>query len=110
MAANHIICNQNNDIIRKVIRALQQLREGRNNLAEVRAAIIQMRDGDGSDAAHYDLFASQASFQAGDYADANAAAKALFDELDSLYSKVATDNNVSNVSAAIGQAPAKLGV
>lgn len=110
MAANHIIFNKQHDVMRQAVRGMQLLREGRDVLTEARAALIQMRDGDGSQASHYDLLATQAAFAAGDYADANAAAKASFDELDSVWSKVATDNSVSAVSAAIAQCAAKHGV
>jgi hypothetical protein len=110
MAANHIIFNKQHDVMRQAVRGMQLLREGRDVLSEARAALIQMRDGDGAQAAHYNLLAAQAGFQAGDYADASAAAKASFDEIDSVWAKVATDGATSSVSAAISQAAAKHGV
>jgi len=89
---------------------MQMLREAMLGLEQTRAAFLQARDGDGSQASHYDLVATLGVYQAGDYATANDAAKASFDELDSLHAKVATNDAVSNVRAAIEQAPAKHGV
>lgn len=110
MAANHIICDKTKELPRNAIRYMQMLREAMMGLEQTRAAYLQARDGDGSLAAHYDLVATLGGYQAGDYVDANTAAKASFDELDSLYSKVATNGAVSSVRAAIEQAPAKHGV
>lgn len=110
MAANFIELNKTSDVGRILTRGLQMVREGREALRQARAILIQMRDGDGSDAAHYDLVASKAGYVANDLGSANAAAKASFDELDSLFSKLATDNATSNVAAAIDQACAKHGV
>ncbi len=110
MAAGIIKYDRNSDVMRNKVRALQMIREGVELLGNQRSIDIQYRDGDGSQAAHYDLLAAAGSFQAGDYADANAAAKASFDELDSLYAKLSTDGSVSFVKAAIYQACAKHGV
>lgn len=110
MAANHIKFDQTTEIGRKVARGLQLLREGRQVLTEVREALIQTRDGDGSDAAHYDLTASLVGYQAGDYASANAAAKASFDELDSLHAKVTATATGDVTGAALTQACAKHGL
>jgi phosphoribosylformylglycinamidine (FGAM) synthase-like amidotransferase family enzyme len=103
MAANHIKVDwANKAVSRQTVRAMQLLREGVELLEHQRATMIQMRDGDGSSAAHYDILATEGGYSAGDYADANTAAKASFDELDSLY---ATLN--SGAVAAINQACAK---
>lgn len=110
MAAGIIKYDRNTDAMRQKVRALQMIREGLELLGNQRAIDIQYRDGDGTNAAHYDLLAVAGDFEAGDYADANAAAKASFDELDSLYAKLSTDASVSNVRAAIYQACAKHGV
>ncbi len=109
MAANLIRLNQGTDFGRTVVRALQLIREGVETLEHSRARYLQARDGDGSQDADYDLIATEGGFQAGDYADANAAAHASFLEIDSLFSKVGTDGNVSNVRSAILQACAKHG-
>lgn len=110
MAANLILFDNSKPIPLKVVRALQMIREGVRTLTDARAAMIQARDGDGSQTSHYDLLASQGGYQAGDYADANAAAKASFDEIDSLYAKLTTDGSVTEIATAIAQAPAKHGV
>ncbi len=86
------------------------LREARQILIDARSVMLQFRDGDGSQAAHYDQLAAAGDFTAGDYADANAAAKASFDEVDSLHAKITTDASVSSVMTAISQACAKHGV
>jgi hypothetical protein len=110
MAANYIELDRQTDVGRQLIRGLQMVREGKEILAAVRDVIIQMRDGDGSQASHYDVVAGEMGYTANDYADANAAAKASFDELDSLMAKINTDNSVSSVRAAIHQACAKHGI
>lgn len=110
MAANLIKFDTTKPIPRQIARALELIREGRQTLINIRAAMIQARDGDGSQASHYDLLASEGGYQAGDYADANAAAKASFDELDSLHAKLTTDASVSSVMTAISQACAKHGI
>lgn len=110
MAANYIKGDPTKEVFRNIVRGGQMLREAVNLLAQQRAVILQMRDGDGSSAAHYDVFATAGGFSASDYADANAAAKASFDELDALLAKVNTDGNVAFVRAAIDQFCAKHGV
>ena len=110
MAANFIELDKATDRGRGLTRGLQMIREGLELLVHERDVMIQMRDGDGSQAAHYDVLASEAGYIANDYADANAAAKASFDELDSLLAKLNTDGSVSFVKAAIYQACAKHGV
>ncbi len=110
MAANYIKYDRTKDLTRSLVTGLQQIRNGMLALEQARAMYLQARDGDGSLSAHYDVVAGQGGYEALDYADANAAAKASFEELDSLYSKVGTDNAVSNVRAAILQACAKHGL
>lgn len=110
MAANFIDFNRQTDVGRSIVRALGLVREGRELLRQLRAVMLQMRDGDGSQAAHYDLLRIEAGYEAGDYATADAAAKASFDELDSLHAKLTTDASVSDVLTAVDQACAKHGV
>lgn len=110
MAANHIELDKSTDVGRQLTRGFQMVREAKETLVHVRDVMIQMRDGDGSQASHYDVLAAEAGYVANDYADANAAAKASFDELDSLLSKINSDASVSNVLAAINQACAKHGI
>ena len=107
MAANYIELDRNTEVGHKLSRYGPMLREAVDGLAQIRDALIQMRDGDGTNAADYDVVVSEGGYVANDYVDANTAAKASFDELDSLLSKVNTDNAVSNVRAAIDQFCAK---
>ena len=110
MAAGIILFDRTKDAMRNKVRALQMIREGLDLLRSQRAIDLQYRDGDGSQTLHYDQLATAGGFTAGDYADANAAAKASFDEIDSLYAKLSTDAQVTAVNAAILQACAKHGV
>jgi len=113
MAANLIKFDKTKDITRHFVRAITMIREGLLILeqqAGPSGIIIQARDGDGSQAVHYDQFASEGGYSPGDYADNNAAAKASADELFSLYGKIGTDAATSNVRTAIMQACAKHGV
>ena len=66
-------------------------------LVDERDAMIQMRDGDGSQDAHYVLVKTLYGF--GSDADARSA----FLELDSVLAKLTTDGSVSSVNAAIKQ-------
>lgn len=90
--------------------ALRAFRDARDKLKHVRDTMIRYRSGDGSLPAHYALLQTKCSVQAGGYADANTATKALFDELDTLVVKVATDGATSNVLTAGDQCCAKFGV
>lgn len=110
MAANFIDYDAQTPVGRKVARGLQMLREARDVLRDALALMAEMKDGDGSQASHFDLLAAEGGFSAADYADANAAAKASFDELNSLYFKLSTNAEVSDVAAAITQACARHGV
>jgi hypothetical protein len=69
---------------------------------DVRDMMIQMRDGDGSQDAHYDNIATRFGFET------SAKARAAFEELDSAYSKTSGNDSVSNVRAARDQFYAKL--
>ncbi len=110
MAAGIIQFDRNADVMRPVVRFLQMVREAREGLKNALAVMTQHRDGDGSQAVHYDLLALAGDFSAGDYATADAAAKASYDELASLNAKLTTNASVSDVLAAVDQACAKHGV
>lgn len=71
-------------------------------LVDERDTMIQMRDGDGSQDAHY----AEAKTAYGFVTDAEA--KAAFLELDSVLAKLTTDAGVSSVNAAIKQFVARL--
>jgi hypothetical protein len=95
----------------RILQALRALREGRAIIRQELAAAVQMRDGDGTLASHYDVFAAKRGFVANDYADANTAAKAGYDELSSLdfvLNRAAGQGDAAG--AALDQACAKFGV
>jgi len=102
MAVNHITFDDQTSHGRILRRGLQNLEEGIESLTDIKEALIQMRDGDGSAAAHY----AYATPKMGTTDDAGT--KALFDELDSALSKLTTDAQVSEVASAIEQLLAKL--
>lgn len=110
MAAQIFLYDKTKPPMSDALQAVQQIRDGRERLKRARDVMIRFRDSDGSQAAHYDLLASAGSFSAGDYADANAAAKAAFDEIDSCIAKLTTDSSVSAVLTAVDQACSKLGI
>lgn len=110
MAADNLIFDPLASPITEVVSALRAFRDSRDRLTHIRDAIIRFRTGDGTTAIQYALLQSKCSFQAGGYADANTAAKAAFDELDSLVGKVTTDAPVSAVLTALNQCCAKFGV
>lgn len=78
-------------------RAHEGLDTAIKGLVDERDTMIQMRDGDGSQDAHY--AAVKTAYGFGSDADA----KSAFLELDSLLAKINTDGAVSSVRAAIGQ-------
>lgn len=94
MAANFIGCNHNHEAIRKAIRCVQLHREAKEAGEIALAAFNALKDGDGSQAAHFDLMAAECEIEQGDYASANAAAKALYDEMNSVNGNV-------NVASAV---------
>lgn len=102
MAFNHIHFNDQTQYGRQLRRMLQMSEEADDLMKDVRDLMIQMRDGDGSDAAHYAECVTRFGFVS------NAKAKEAFDELDSAYSKTSGDGSVSNVRAARDQLFAKL--
>jgi hypothetical protein len=81
---------------------LNKMEQSDDEMADVRDVMIQMRDGDGSAAAHYARVTSMFGF------DTDAMSKAAFDELESAYSKTSGNGSVSNVRAARDQLFAKL--
>lgn len=97
MASNFIYFNDTTTHGRLLRRCLQSMEQGDDLLNDVRSAMIQMRDGDGSSAAHYTEVATFFGFQS------DAKAKAAFDEIDSAYSKTSGDGAVSSVRAARDQ-------
>lgn len=111
MAAQFFKFNRNTSgVMEQMVRALRMIRDGMLLLEQTRASIIQIRDGSGASATDYDQWATEGGFSQGDYPTVNDAAKAEFDEIDSLYAKVGTDGATSAVRTAITQACAKHGI
>lgn len=102
MAFNHIHFNDQAGYGRQLRQMLQMSEESDDLMKDMRDVMINMRDGDGSDAAHYAEVTSRFGFTS------NEKAKAAFDELDSAYSKISGDGSVSNVRAARDQLFSKL--
>ena len=102
MAANHIYFNESTQYGRLLRRMLNVNEDADDSIADVRDVMIQMRDGDGSQDAHYAEVTSRFGFTS------DAKARAAFEELDSAYSKTSGNGSVSNVRAARDQLFAKL--
>jgi hypothetical protein len=102
MAFAHISFNDQLPHGRMLRRLLNQAEESDDQFTDVRDVMIQMRDGDGSLAAHYAEVTARFGFAT------DAKAKAAFDELDSAYSKTSGNGSVTNVRAARDQFFAKL--
>lgn len=110
MAANHIKFNDQSNLGRNLKRGLDMLLESKELLTNTLAAMVQMIDNGGAATDDFDLMATEGGYSAGDYATANAAAQASYNELASVLAKLNTDGSVSNVDAAIKQICAKHGV
>lgn len=104
MAANFIESNKNHDVIRQAIRGAQLMREAEAQIKAALAGMAAMKDGDGSQAAHFALMATECEIQQNGYASANAAAMQLFNETNSV------DGNSAAGIAAAKQLCAYLGV
>jgi hypothetical protein len=102
MAFNHIHFNDQTAYGRKLRRMLDLMEEGDDLMSDVRDLMIQMRDGDGSQDAHYAELTTRFGFTS------DAKARAAFEELDSAFSKTSGNGEVTNVRAARDQLYAKL--
>ena len=102
MAFAHIHFNDQTQYGRKLRALLQKMEESDDLFIDVRDVLIQMRDGDGSQDAHYAEVTSKFGFAS------DAKAKAAFLELDSAFSKTSGNGPVDNVKAAREQLYAKL--
>lgn len=102
MANNHIYFNQQTQFGQLLRRLLSAMEQGDDLMTDVRDCMIQMRDGDGTQDAHYVTITARFGF------DSDAKARAAFEELDSAYSKTSGNVSVSNVRAARDQFMAKL--
>lgn len=95
MAATFIECNKGHDSIRQAIRGAQLMREAEAQLDAALAGLAALKDGDGSNAAHFPLMVTECEVVQNGYASANAAAKALWDETNSL-----SGNAAAGIAAA----------
>lgn len=68
-----------------------------DQMTDTRDLMIQMRSGDGSQTSHYDEIAARFGF------DSSANARSAFEELDSAYSKISGNGQVTDVRAARDQ-------
>lgn len=102
MAFNHVHFDDQGTYGRQLRRALHSNEEADDLLADVRDMMLQMRDGDGSQDAHYAELTARFGFTT------DAKARAAFEEIDSAYSKTSGNDSVSNVRAARDQLFAKL--
>lgn len=112
MAATFIGFDQTTPFGNRSTSGVRQVYSGVEQLRQALAMGREMIDGDGSDASHFALYASKNGFQANGYASANAAAKAHWDELNSLYAKLTATgvgNPVVDVGPAVTQAFARIG-
>lgn len=97
MADTHYYFNDQLPHGRMLRRFLNLAEESDDLMGDVRNVMIQMRDGDGSSAAHYVEVTARFGFVS------DAEAKAAFEELDSAYSKTSGNGSVSDVRAARDQ-------
>ncbi len=104
VAANYIEVNKPNEAVNHAIRGAKLLRDAEMHLKAGVDGMAAMKDGDGSQAGHFALLASECEVQQNGYASANAAAKALFDETNSV------SGNAATAIAAAKQLCAFLGV
>ena len=102
MAFQHIHFNDQSQYGRQLRRVLQLMEESDDLLTDVRDMMIQMRDGDGSQDAHYAEVTARFGFVS------DAKARAAFEELDSCHSKTNGNGSVDNVRAARDQFFARL--
>jgi hypothetical protein len=100
--ANHIHFNDQTQYGRLLRRMLDMSEESDDLFTDVRDVMIQMRDGDGSQDAHYAEVTTRFGFPS------DAKSRAAFEELDSAYSKTSGNGQVSSVRAARDQLYAKL--
>lgn len=95
MAATHLIYDSTFTPFRQAAAAVIKADEARAELIRATEAMLKLADGTASTAADFDLLASQGSVSAGDYATANDAAKAFYDEVAALKGKMTGEDNTS---------------
>lgn len=102
MAASYIYFNDQTQFGRMLRALLRTLEAGDDQFEDVRDVMLQMRDGDGTQDAHYTDIRNKFGF------DTDAKARAAFEELDSAYAKTSGNASVTNVRAARDQLFARL--
>jgi len=100
--SNHIHFNDQTPYGRQLRRMLQLGEEADDAQKDVRDMMIQMRENDGSADSDYATIVTRFGFES------NAKARAAFEEIDSAWSKISGDGNVSAVRAARDQLFSKL--
>lgn len=100
--SNYIYFNDSTQFGRQLRDVLRTMERGDDLFTDVRDAMIQMLNGDGSLDAHYDEITTRFGFET------MAKAHQAFSELDSAYSKTSGDASVTNVRAARDQLFSKL--
>ena len=100
-----IITDSDKQITRDLKKYLRALVEAADGLQNVFAVMTQASDGTRTVAADFARLATEGGYQAGDYATANDAAKASFDEINAVIG-----NYNASVKAAADQALAIHGV
>lgn len=101
MAVGHITFDRNTSAGGFFGNALAHFEAGLEQLKDVRDAMAQMIDGNGSEDEHYTYAVSRYGFPNA------AAARAAYLELSAMLGKLDTNAPVENVAAAINQALAK---
>jgi hypothetical protein len=102
MAFTHIHFDDQTQYGRQLRRMLNQSEEADDGMADLLSVMEQMRDGDGSQAAHYAEVTARFGFAT------DAKAKAAYDELSSAWSKISGNGQVTDSRAARDQLFAKL--
>lgn len=114
MAHAHILFDESSQYGRKLRACLNAMESADDQQVDVRDVLIQMRDGDGSQDAHYDTIVRRLGVEGYTPTQGNptapqlAAARSLFEEFDSAFSKTSGDGTVDHVRAARDQVLAKL--
>lgn len=103
MAVSHISYTKGSPHGHLLAKALDDLRNGVNGLNLIFQTMNHMKDGDGSQAAHFTYASSMFGFPSDDVA------KAAYDELNSLQAKLNTNSSVTDLNAAMLQAFHKFG-
>ena len=114
MAVAHILFDETSQYGRKLRSCLNLMEQSDDAQVDVRDMLIQMRDGDGSQDAHYSNVVVRLGVEGytatqGDPTAAQLAkARSIFEEFDSAFSKTSGNGSVTNVRAARDQVVAKL--